>query len=145
MYLPPSAYNKTFLDIGNGISDSKTFLHSLNLIDEGISRLRTGCSFFCNSCGNCQFGKLFVNGFPVFFQNMWKKDCICKSVRNVILPAQRMSNSVYISNVRFCKGTSGIVRSIPVVAVINGGRLTVTLGSKTAYFGMSGKSLIAYL
>ena len=35
--------------------------------------------------------------------------------------------------------------SMPVVAVINGGRLSVTFGSRTAYRGISGKSLMAYL
>ena len=34
---------------------------------------------------------------------------------------------------------------MPVVAVINGGRLKVTFGSRTAYLGIRGKSLIAYL
>ena len=34
---------------------------------------------------------------------------------------------------------------MPVVAVIKGGRLKVTLGSRTAYLGISGKSLMAYL
>lgn len=47
-----------------------------------------------------------------------------------------------ITNISFhCVGSA----SIPVVAVMNGGRLNVTLGSSTAYRGISGKSLMAYL
>src|SRR5699024_5168969 len=41
--------------------------------------------------------------------------------------------------------TAWVRASIAVVAVINGGRLNVTFGSRTAYRGISGKSLIAYL
>ena len=35
--------------------------------------------------------------------------------------------------------------SIPVVAVRDGGRLTVTFGSNTAYAGINGKSFMVYL
>ena len=34
---------------------------------------------------------------------------------------------------------------MPVEAVMDGGRLNVTFGSSTAYLGINGKSLIAYL
>ena len=41
--------------------------------------------------------------------------------------------------------TAWVRASIPVEAVMAGGRLKVTLGSSTAYLGISGKSLMAYL
>ena len=79
--------------------DAKRELKHLDVIDEGFGSLM-GLRFRMDDFDEfCQIRELFVGLFAIRFKDIWEKDGISKTMRDIVFASYRMGQGMDIANV----------------------------------------------